>query len=351
MEKFLKTLADKLGRWLEVTTAESDIIVSTRIRLARNVTGFPFVSKLQNEKAAELEGFLKTHIFQSAMAPELSYFPLTEVSGIGRQIFLERHLISRELANSKLPRGVAFNSQETVSIMVNEEDHLRLQVIGAGFQLDSLWNEMRRVDRCLEAKLDYAYSNDFGYLTACPTNVGTGMRVSIMVHLPALAMTEKELKRVFNAASKTNLAVRGLHGEGTKGIGDFYQISNQITLGRNEDQILEDLRQITPQIIEFERKVRATLFEEKRHALEDRIHRSFALLQSARSMSSDEAISYLSLVRLGIHLGVLDKISSPTIQKLLIQSQPGHLQARLGKEVKAETRDIERAKLLRAALS
>ena len=350
MEEFLKSFGERVGRWLETDTKDSDVILSTRIRLARNVAGFPFVSKLQNGKAGELQRQLREGILTSGIATDLLYFPLAEASAVCRQTFLERHLISRELAASKIERGVAFDPQESISIMVNEEDHLRLQVLRPGFAADPAWQEMSRIDRLLESRLEFSFSKDFGYLTACPTNVGTGMRVSVMLHLPALGMVEKELKRIFNAAAKTNLAVRGLHGEGTKAVGDFYQVSNQVTLGRSEAEILRDIQQIAPQILDFERKVRQTLAEGKRRSLEDRVHRAFALLRGARSISSDEAIGHLSAVRLGINLDLIPELDLAAVNRLLILTQPGHLQARLGKELSPEERDFERAKLLRSAL-
>lgn len=350
MEQYLKTLADHVGRWLEATTPDSDVIVSTRIRLARNAQGFPFVSKLQNGKAGELHARLREAILCANLQPGLAYFDLVSSSPVCRQALLERHLISRELAGGRLERGVAFDTAESVAIMVNEEDHLRLQVLRPGLGIDAGWEEMRRIDRSLEDKVPFAYSPEYGYLTACPTNVGTGMRVSIMFHLPALAMAEKELKRVFNAAAKTNLAVRGMHGEGTKAVGDFYQISNQVTLGRSEKDILDDLKQFAPQILDFERKVRATLLEDRRRAIEDRVHRAFGLLQNARTVSSDEAIGHISALRLGVALGLLAQIDIPRLHRLMILIQPGHLQARLGKELGPEERDVERARLLRETL-
>lgn len=350
MEQYLKGFADHVGRWLDATTSDSDVIVSTRIRLARNAAGYPFVAKLQNSKAGELHAKLREAIVSSDIAPNLAYLDLVASSSVCRQALLERHLISRELAGGRVERGVAFDGPESISIMVNEEDHLRLQVLRAGLSIDDAWEEMRRIDQAIEAKVPFAFLPDYGYLTACPTNVGTGMRVSIMFHLPALAMAEKELKRVFNAAAKTNLAVRGLHGEGTKAVGEFYQISNQVTLGRSEKELLDDLKQFAPQILDFERKVRSTLMEDRRRGVEDRVHRAFGTLQNARSITSDEAIGHLSAVRLGVALGLLKDFDYPRVHRLLILTQPGHLQARIGRELSPEERDFERAKLLREAL-
>jgi protein arginine kinase len=351
VEPFLKSFSERVGDWLSSGSPESDVVVSTRIRLARNVAGFPFVSRLKEEQAVELAKTLRDRILEATLAEEVTYLSLRETSKVCRDLLLERNLISRELATAKWERGVAFGRDETVGVMVNEEDHLRIQVLLAGLALDGAWERMESVDRALVQRIDYAYHPEFGFLTACPTNVGTGMRVSVMLHLPGLGMAEREMKKVFNAAAKTNLAVRGLHGEGTRATGDFYQVSNQITLGRSEMDILEDLRRILPHILKFERDVRRELVQNQRASMEDRICRAFGLLKSARSISTDEAIAHLSAVRLGVHLGFLRDLDLAAVNRLLVLSQPGHLQARAGKELEAEERDVERAALLRRALA
>src|SRR5689334_164359 len=203
------------------------------------------------------------------MDPKLSYVHLPGLSALDRQFLVERQLISRELAGAEGPRGVAVAPQENVSLMVNEEDHLRLQVMRSGFALDEAWQEIDRLDDLLEQKVNYAFSDEFGYLTACPTNVGTGMRASVMLHLPALVLT-KQIEKVFRALQKINLAVRGLYGEGSRASGDFYQISNQVTLGKSETTILNEIREVIPNIIVYEREARKTLTRESRPALHDR---------------------------------------------------------------------------------
>jgi len=351
VEPYLKSFSDRVGDWLAPGTADADVVVSTRIRLARNVAGYPFVSRLKEDQAAELARVLRDQILSSEFAEETTYLPLRDTSKVCRDLLLERHLISRELAAAKWERGVAFGRGETVGVMVNEEDHLRIQVLLAGLALDAAWERMERTDRMLGERIDYAFHSDFGFLTACPTNVGTGLRVSVMLHLPGLGMVEREMKRVFNAAAKTNLAVRGLHGEGTRATGDFYQVSNQITLGRTEMEILEDLRKMAPHILKYERDVRGHLLRDQRAALEDRIWRAIGLLRSARSITSDEAISHLSAVRLGAHLGIVPNLDLGAVNRLLVLTQPGHLQARAGKELEASERDVQRAALLRRVLN
>jgi protein arginine kinase len=350
VEPFLKDFSGRVGSWLETATEESDVVVSTRIRIARNVAGYPFIGRMREEQAVELAARLRDGILAAGFGPDFRYLPLRETSKVCRELLLERHLISRELAAGKHDRGVAFGREETVGFMVNEEDHLRVQVILAGFALKEAGARMEAIDRALESRLDFAYREDFGYLTACPTNIGTGMRVSVMVHLPGLGLVEKEMKKVFNAAAKTNLAMRGLHGEGTRATGDFYQISNQVTLGRSEEALVADLSRILPYVLTFERRVRSELAKESRAALEDRIWRSYGLLRSARSITTDEAITSLSAVRLGAYLGLLTDVQPSTLNRLLVLVQPGHLQAKVGRELGPPERDVERAALLRDVL-
>ena len=347
MEPFLKEFSARVGAWLETATTESDVVVSTRIRLARNVEGYPFVGRMRETQAAELADRLREGILGAGFGKDFRYISLRESSRVCRDLLLERHLISRELAGGKLDRGVAFSEPETVGLMVNEEDHLRIQVLLPGFALDEAWSRISAIDRALESRIDFAHRDDFGYLTACPTNIGTGMRVSVMVHLPALGLVEREMKKVFNAAAKTNLAMRGLHGEGTRATGDFYQISNQVTLGRSEESLLSDLGRILPHVLTFERRVREELTKESRAMLEDRIWRSYGLLRNARSISTDEAITSLSAVRLGAYLGLLTDVQPSTLNRLLVLVQPGHLQAKVGRELGPPERDVERAALLR----
>jgi protein arginine kinase len=216
---------------------------------------------------------------------------------------------------------------ETVSVMVNEEDHLRLQAISAGLSLQEAWERVRRLDRALEDGVPFAHSRDLGYLTACPTNVGTGLRASVMLHLPALAMVGSELQKVWNAAQRTGLAVRGMYGEGTRGAGDFFQISNQVTLGRSEEQLIADLEELIPSIVAFERKVRDTLLRERRSFLEERVKRSREMLATALSLPTEVALQHLSDMRLGGCLGLQDHMEPHAVDAIAVQIQRGHVQA------------------------
>jgi protein arginine kinase len=345
----LNNLSRTSGEWLRGTGPESDIVISSRVRLARNLAAFPFTNRASANQKAEIEVMLRERIGKLEVEPRLSYVNVPGLTALDRQFLVERQLISRELATADGPRGVALGQQETVSLMVNEEDHLRLQVMRSGFALDEAWQDIDRVDDLLEERLTYAFSQEFGYLTACPTNVGTGMRASVMLHLPALVLT-KQIEKVFRALQKINLAVRGLYGEGSRASGDFYQISNQVTLGKSETTILTEIREVIPQIISYERQARSTLVRETRQALQDRVSRAFGTLCSATMMTSEETMDLLSSVRLGINLGLLDDVTIPTVNELFIHTQPAHLQKLMGSALDGEERNAARARYLRGRL-
>ncbi len=345
----LDSLTHTSGEWLRGTGPESDIVISSRVRLARNLAAFPFTNRASAHQKAEIEAMLRERIGKLDVEPRLDYINLPTLSPLDRQFLVERQLISRELATTEGPRGVALGPHETVSLMVNEEDHLRLQVMRSGFALDEAWQGIDKVDDLLEQRITYAFSEEFGYLTACPTNVGTGMRASVMLHLPALVLT-KQIEKVFRALQKINLAVRGLYGEGSRASGDFYQISNQVTLGKAETTILAEIREVIPQIITYERQARSTLVRESRQALQDRVSRAFGTLCSATMMTSEETMDLLSSVRLGINLSLLEDITIPTVNELFIHTQPAHLQKLMGAPLDGEERNSARARYLRSRL-
>src|SRR5271168_843061 len=345
----LDTLTQNSGEWLRGTGPEADIVISSRIRLARNLSTFPFTNRASAHQKAEVEHMLREKLGKIEANPRLDYLLVPSLSPLDRQFLVERQLISRELANADGPRGVALAPTETISVMVNEEDHLRLQVMRSGFSLNEAWQDIDKLDDLLEQKINYAFSEEFGYLTACPTNVGTGMRASVMLHLPALVLT-KQIEKVFRALQKINLAVRGLYGEGSRASGDFYQISNQVTLGKSETTILGEIREVIPQIINYERQARTTLIRESRQALQDRVSRAYGTLCSATMMTSEETMDLLSSVRLGINLGLLDDITIPTVNELFIHTQPAHLQKLMGASLDGEERNAARARYLRSRL-
>src|SRR5262249_9716355 len=313
----LDSLTHTSGEWLRGSGPESDIVISSRIRLARNLAAFPFTNPASGYQKAQSEGMLRERIAKLELDPRLGYVNVPTLSTLDRQFLVERQLISRELAAAEGPRGVALGPQETVSLMVNEEDHLRLQVMRSGFTLDEAWEEIDRVDDLLEQRVTYAFSEEFGYLTACPTNVGTGMRASVMLHLPALEHT-KQIDKVFRALQKINLAVRGLYGEGSRASGHFYQISNQVTLGKSETQILNEIHGVIPQIVNYERQARTSWLRDNRQGLQDKVSRAYGTLCSATMMTSEETMELLSYVRLGINLQLVEDVSIPTINELFI---------------------------------
>jgi protein arginine kinase len=345
----LDNMTQTCGEWLRATGAEVDIVMSSRIRLARNLAAFPFTSRASPYQKADMEGILRERVAKLEIEPKLNYLNIANLTPLDRQFLIERQLISREIASSEGPRGVAFDERETASLMINEEDQLRLQVMRSGLALDEAWQHIDRLDDTIEERVTYAFSEEFGYLTACPTNVGTGMRASVLLHLPALGWT-KQIEKVFRALQKINLAVRGLYGEGSRASGDFYQISNQVTLGKSESTILSEIREVIPEIIKYERHARNTLVRENRQALQDRVARAYGTLSSATMMTSEETMDLLSIVRLGVHLALLDDVTIPTVNELFLNTQPAHLQKLMGNALDGEERNAARARYLRSRI-
>jgi len=263
---------------------------------------------------------------------------------------MERQLISRELSEGHGPRGVIIGDRQQTSIMINEEDHLRMQVLRSGFNVQACWDEMNRLDDAIEAEVAYAFHEQFGYLTACPTNVGTGIRVSVMLHLPALVQT-REIQKVFQAMQKMSLAVRGLYGEGSQAMGDFYQISNQFTLGKSEQEIVDLVCSIVPNVIDYERRVRQALISENQQGLHDQVARAYGILRNAQTITSEETLHLLSSLRMGVNLGLIDIPSISLANELLIFTQPAHLQKKLARELNSSERNTARAGYLRERLA
>ena len=337
------------GVWLSGKGKESDIVLSTRLRLARNVHGFPFKGRIVGEEESRLEAHLSSRVTNPNIDRDMHYVKLTSVGELERRLLLENHLISVEHFDAEGPRGVAYNPNGSVSIMVNEEDHLRIQVIASGLAIDEGWNRIDRIDDVLGESVSFAFHPKFGFLTSCPTNAGTGLRISVMLHLPALVLS-KHIEKVFNAVAQVNLAVRGFFGEGSQAVGDFYQISNQITLGIGPEEILASLAKVLPKIIDYEREVRRALKADSRKVLEDKVWRAMGMLRSARSISSDETMSLLSSVRLGISMDVFEDVPLETVNRLFLEIQPGHLQKLEGRGLTTQERDIIRANLIRTRL-
>lgn len=339
-----------LSQWMRGTGAESDIVIGSRVRLARNLTGVAFPSVADDEQKKyvmkQAKGALEQ--MQGALG-DVEFVPMAEVSPLERQILVERHLISPDLTRDVKHKGVILRSDEAVSVMVNEEDHFRIQALFPGLALSEAWELCSQVDDAFDRVVSFAYSPRYGYLTACPTNVGTGMRASIMVHLPALTISD-QIKRVIGAIGQVGLAVRGIYGEGTEVLGNIYQISNQITLGHSEEEIVDHLRNVTMKVLEQERSAREHLLQRGRLQLEDRVYRSYGILANARSMTSHEAMQRLSDLRLGIDLGLVKGIEPRILQELLVMIRPAHLQKIMGEELDPPRRDERRAALIRERL-
>ncbi len=346
----LDDLIGQSGEWLKGSGPDSDIVISSRVRLARNLAGYPFLTRASASQRAEIHEAIRKALEARGLTQNgHCYVDLAQSPEATSRFLLERHLISRELANGTGGRGVLFNRTEMLAVMVNEEDHLRMQAIRAGFQIRDAYEDIRVLDAHLDEDLEFAFGKEFGFLTACPTNVGTGMRASVMLHLPALVFT-KQIDKVFASVTKINLAVRGFYGEGTQASGDFYQISNQITLGISEHEVLELLGRVVPRIVTYEREVRGHLMQRERVSLEDKIWRAYGQLERARTITSEETMDLLSSVRLGVNLGLLEDVDIATVNELFILTQPAHLQRLEKRDLSASERDATRAEFIRRQL-
>ncbi len=347
----LAELAQTSGEWLKGTGPESDIVISSRIRLARNLADFPFIRRCSDEDRLSIERTVRSRMESIADWEEIRYIDIEQLTDIDRQFLVERQLISREIADGEGSRAVAIDPGERYSVMVNEEDHLRIQVMNSGLDLESAWAQIDSLDDRLEGAILYAFHPRYGYLTACPTNVGTGLRVSVMLHLPALVIT-RQIEKVFRSMQKINVTVRGLYGEGSQYTGDFYQVSNQITLGRTERELLGLVgKEVVPRIIEYERKARDFLLHHGEQDLHDDVSRALGILSTAKKISSEETMHYLSKVRMGVNLGLIESLPVGMINKLFIHTQPAHLQKLQGRPLGSTDRNVERASYLQRHLT
>lgn len=348
----LETLDDLLhgcGEWLRGEGPESDIVISTRIRLARNLADFPFTSIATEADRKQILERVKEVVRSHPAASHLLYLDVDKLSEVDRQFLVERQLISRELAEGQGPRGVFIDHAERFSIMINEEDHLRMQAMQSGLQPAATWALISGWHDYLDQKLVFAFDEEWGFLTACPTNVGTGMRVSVMLHLPASAIT-RQMEQTFRSLEKLELVVRGLYGEGSQAMGDFYQVSNQVTLGRSEEELLKKMTEVVPAIVAAERKAREFLVSQGQESLHDRVSRAYGILKTAQTITTEETLHLLSSLRMGIHLGLIHDISVKLLNELFLFTQPAHLQKLTGTELEGSDRNIERARFLRRKL-
>ena len=341
-----------ISPWMQEEGPDHDIVLSTRIRLARNITDVPFPLMADEHNRQVVSNRLKEHFDKRSYSDykNLEYFDMAGLEPLEKQVLVEKHLISPLLAERQNESAVLLSENEQVSIMINEEDHIRLQLYFPGLQLERGLAESFKIDDWLEEKVDYAFDPDLGYLTSCPTNVGTGLRASVMMHLPALTMTGK-VRKMLPAIHQLGLVVRGIYGEGSKAHGNVYQISNQVTLGRSEQDIIQDLHSVVKQLINHEREARQLLIKQSGIRLEDRIYRSYGILKYSRIIESKEAAKCLSDLRLAIDLGYIQDLSTTVINELMILTQPGFLQQYAQEILTPEKRDAKRASIIRERLS
>ena len=344
LENFLN---QGLSRWMTGDGPHSSVAISSRVRLARNLAEYPFPVQASSSQLEEVEQKIRRWWNTGGLESlgSIDYISIKDIPENQRLALVDKHLISPKLAGQQ-HGGVLINKDESVSVMINEEDHLRIQSLLPGSQLTEAWNLASKIDDLFDAGFEYAWSPQAGYLTCCPTNVGTGMRASIMLHLPGLALSGQQ-SLIFSTISKVGIIVRGIFGEGSEAQGNIFQISNQITLGQREEEIVESLNRVTSQVIDQEMEARNRLLETENLALRDKIWRAFGILANARVITSAEAMEYISMLRLGIDLNIIEDLNPRILQELLVFAQPGYLQKIFNEVLAPRERDIKRADLIR----
>lgn len=345
----LDDLIDQTSEWLRGLGPDSEIVISSRIRLARNVAKMPFSHWATKQQSQQVLKICKDAIDANDSMEGSIFVRVEELNSIDKQFLLERHLVSKELIVKSDSKAVAIGDKEIIAIMVNEEDHMRIQVVQSGFNLRQAWQIIDSLDAELGKKIDFSFSSEFGFLTACPTNTGTGMRASVMLHLPALVIT-KQINKVLQTISKLSLTARGFYGEGTQASGNFFQISNQTTLGNTEIDIIDNIERIIKQIVMHEQAARKILNTQHKTEFQDRIQRALGVLKSAYIITSNETTELLSMVRLGVDMGLIKDINIAKLNQLFISTQPAHLQKLEGKALSASQRDAKRAEVIREAI-
>lgn len=340
----------KWAKWAESTGPLNPSVVSTRVRLARNLTGLPFPGTMRPEQGLEvvarMRGLVETAARETGSLG-MRVFPMAELPAVERLALVESHLISPDLA-SKREGAVALADDQQVVVMINEEDHVRIQCLLAGLQLEEAWRIASQVDDWLDGEGNFSYHDEYGYLTACPTNVGTGLRASVMVHLPMLSLSN-QIEKVIATIGQLGLMARGLYGEGTQAAGHMFQISNQVTLGFTEEELIRNLKAVVEQIVAQERLLTRNMVAQDKMRILDRVHRSLGLMLNARVLDSNEAMSLLSDIRLGVSAELLS-LPQQVLTELLVLAKPHVLQTECGQTLDAFGRDIKRAELLRERL-
>jgi protein arginine kinase len=341
--------------WLDASGAHADIVLSTRIRLARNVEGYAFTGRARDGERLRVLSQVREAVTSIPSMADSVMYRLDELPSTARSLLHERHLVSKELAGLEPPHplrtGAAVFLADGLGVMVNEEDHLRLQALRSGFALQDAYAAIDKLDRDLGSRVPYSYHGEFGFLTACPTNVGTGLRGSVLIHLPGLVLT-KEIAKVLNSLQQMGLTYRGLYGEGSEVVGNFFQISNQTTLGRSEEELLDQLLRVVGHVVEREAEARRVLLRDAGYIIEDKLWRAYGTLRYARSLTFDEAMNYLSGVRLAVGLKLISSLSVYTLNKLLIFSQAAHLAYAEGggRALTESETNLARARYVRRAL-
>lgn len=339
-----------MKNWLEAKSENDDVVISSRIRLARNLKDIPFPNRLSENDAKDIVKKVEDAFYSVPyMEEQYKTVYLWKSDDISNMAHLEKHLISKKLISNKNEAAFILGKDETVSIMLNEEDHIRLQSITGGLNLKEAYQYTNKLDDLLEEKLDYAFDEKLGYLTSCPTNLGTGLRASVMIHLPALTIN-KEIAGLLKGLTQVGMTIRGLFGEGSQGDGNIYQISNQVTLGLSEEEILTNLTGVINQIINQERLTRDNILNKKKYELEDKIFRSAGILKSAIILTSREALNLLSNVRLGVEMGIIKDVDKTILNKLLVDIQPATIQKNSKEMLTDKQRDLKRAELVKDSL-
>ncbi|MDQ0272545.1 protein arginine kinase [Cytobacillus purgationiresistens] len=348
LEKFMN---QAVSSWMSSEGPDSDIVLSSRIRLARNIKQVNFPTIFSNEEAKSVIQNIEDRMSKSSFDKfgDLELLLMDELQPLQKRVLMEKHLISPHLVENANYGACLLTENEEVSIMINEEDHIRIQCLFPGFQLSEALDVAYEIDDWLEEEIDYAFDEKIGYLTSCPTNVGTGLRASVMMHLPALIMTQ-QMNRIIPAINQLGLVVRGIFGEGSEALGNIFQVSNQITLGKSEEDIAEDLKSVVSQLISQERSAREALEKTSNIQLEDRVFRSYGTLSNSRVIETKEAARCLSDVRLGIDMNYIQGISKNILNELMVLTQPGFLQQYAGGPLRPFERDIRRASLIRERL-
>jgi protein arginine kinase len=335
--------------WTKLEGEASDVAISSRIRLARNLKGIPFPGYANETQLNLINGEISRVVKEKSSIEPLAVIKVEELTPNDRLVLVEKHLCSPQFIERPHLRMLLINQEQSISVMINEEDHLRIQAVTPGFSLDGALSIANQMDDYLEENLDFCFDESYGYLTACPTNAGTGLRASVMLHLPGLAMVD-QVKKVLTALTHIGISIRGLYGEGTESIGDIYQVSNSVTLGRNEVDLCSNLKSVCRQVIERERAIRESLLKDSKVQLEDRVCRSYGILTQARMLSSQEALKLLSDVKFGVEMGIIPNIDKMMMKELLFIIRASILQKIVGKELSSRERDYYRAKIVRDKL-